>query len=277
MVGKEFREALISGRSVYGTLLTSVSPALFDLTKNLGLDFVFFCNEHIFYNPDILGWMCRAYSAVGINPVVRIPEPSPFLATQALDAGAKAILVPYAENIEDIYNMVGAVKYRPLKGEKLARILHGEEKPSAELAEYLKNQNKNNTLLLNIESPAGISNMEKFFSVQSPDGPGVDGIIIGPHDLSVSYEMPEKYAGEEFLRLTCEIIKKAKDCGVAAGGHTGFRGSLALQTEWAKAGANIILHSSDIFLFADKLQEELNLIREVKGEKTIKQETGDNV
>ena len=105
----------------------------------------------------------------------------------------------------------------------------------------------------------------------------MDGIIIGPHDLSVSYEMPEKYAGEEFLRLTCEIIKKARDCSVAAGGHTGFRGSLALQTEWAKAGANIILHSSDIFLFADKLQEELNLIREVKGEKTIKQETGDNV
>lgn len=277
MVGKEFREALSSGKSVYGTLLTSVSPRMFDLTKNLGLDFVFFCNEHIFYNPDILGWMCRAYSAVGINPVVRIPEPSPFLATQALDAGAKAILVPYAEDIEEIYNIVGAVKYRPLKGEKLNRILHGKEKPSAELAEYLKNQNKNNTLLLNIESPAGISNMEKFFSVQSPDGPGVDGIIIGPHDLSVSYEMPEKYAGEEFLRLTCEIIKKARDCGVAAGGHTGFRGSLALQTEWAKAGANIILHSSDIFLFADKLQEELNLIREVKGEKTIKQETGDNV
>jgi 2-keto-3-deoxy-L-rhamnonate aldolase RhmA len=277
MVGKEFREALSSGKSVYGTLLTSVSPRMFDLTKNLGLDFVFFCNEHIFYNPDILGWMCRAYSAVGINPVVRIPEPSPFLATQALDAGAKAILVPYSENIDDIYNMVGAVKFRPLKGEKLIRILYGDDKPSAELAEYLKNQNKNNTLLLNIESPAGISNMEKFFSVQSPEGPGVDGIIIGPHDFSVSYEIPEKYAGEEFLRLTCEIIKKAKDCGVAAGGHTGFRGSLALQTEWAKAGANIILHSSDIFLFADKLQEELNLIREVKGEKVIITGKGDNV
>jgi 4-hydroxy-2-oxoheptanedioate aldolase len=276
MVGIEFRKELLSGRSVYGTLLTSLSPAMFDLTKNLGLDFVFFCNEHIFYNPDILGWMCRAYSAVGINPVVRILEPSPFLATQALDAGAKAILVPYAENIEDIYNMVGAVKYRPLKGEKLNRILHGKEQPSAELAEYLKNQNKNNTLLLNIESQAGISNMKKFFSVQSVDGPGVDGIIIGPHDLSVSEEMPEKYADEEFISLTCEIIKKARASGIAAGGHTGFRGSLALQTEWAKAGANIILHSSDIFLFADKLQEEMNLIREVKGEKVITPGKGDN-
>jgi 2-keto-3-deoxy-L-rhamnonate aldolase RhmA len=41
--------------------------------------------------------MYRAYSAVGINPLVRILEPSPFLASQALDAGAKTILVPDAE------------------------------------------------------------------------------------------------------------------------------------------------------------------------------------
>jgi 2-keto-3-deoxy-L-rhamnonate aldolase RhmA len=277
MTGKNFKEALVSGKSVYGTLITSVSPRMFELVKNLELDFVFFCNEHIFYNPDMLGWMCRAYNTAGINPVVRILEPSASLATQALDAGARTILVPYAEKIEDIYNIVGAVKYRPLKGEKLNRILYGKEKPSEELAAYLKSRNGNNTLLLNIESPAGMKNMEQFFSVRSPDGPGVDGIIIGPHDLSVSYDMPEQYNNEVFLNLTCEIIKKARSHGIAAGGHTGFRGSLALQTAWAKAGANIILHSSDLFLFADKLRDEMNLIREVKGEKTIKRETGDYV
>lgn len=277
MVGKEFRDALRSGKSVYGTLITSTSPRMFDLTLNLGLDYVFFCNEHISYNPDTLGWMCRAYKAAGINPVVRILEPNPFLATQALDAGAGAILVPYVEKMEDVYDLVGAVKYRPLKGEKLKRILYGEEKPSAELEAYLKNQNKNYTLLLNIESPTGVNNMEQFFSVQSVDGPGVDGIVIGPHDLSASYEMPEKYRSKEFLGLSCEIIKKARACGVAAGGHNGSRGSLDIQMEWAKSGANIIMYSSDMFLFADKLQDEMNCIREVKGEKVNTERAGDNV
>lgn len=277
MVGKEFRDALRSGKSVYGTLITSTSPRMFDLTLSLGLDYVFFCNEHISYNPDTLGWMCRAYKAAGINPVVRILEPNPFLATQALDAGAGAILVPYVEKMEDVYDLVGAVKYRPLKGEKLKRILYGEEKPSAELEAYLKNQNKNYTLLLNIESPTGVNNMEQFFSVQSVDGPGVDGIVIGPHDLSTSYEMPEKYRSKEFLDLSCEIIKKARACGVAAGGHGGSRGSLDIQMEWAKSGANIIMHSSDMFLFADKLQDEMNCIREVKGEKVNTERAGDNV
>jgi 2-keto-3-deoxy-L-rhamnonate aldolase RhmA len=266
MVGKEFRDTLRSGKSVYGTLITSTSARTFDLILSLGLDCVFFCNEHTFYNPDILGWMCRAFKAAGINPIIRILEPDPFLATQALDSGAGSVLVPYVENIEDVYDLVGAVKYRPLKGKKLKKILYGEEKPSTELEAYLKNHNKNHSLLLNIESPTGVKNMEQFFSIQSVDGPGVDGIVIGPHDLSVSYEMPEKYKSREFLELSCNIIKKARTSGVAAGGHNGSGDSLAMQIEWAKAGANIILHSADKYLFADKMRDELKLLRGLKGE-----------
>jgi len=277
MTGQEFRDILRLGKTVYGTLITSTSPKMFDLTVSLGLDYVFLCTEHVSYNPETLSWMCRAYKAAGITPVVRILEPDPFLATQALDAGAGAVLVPYVENIEDVYELVGAVKYRPLKGNKLKKLLSGEEKPTKELEAYLKNQNKNHTLLLNIESQTGVDNMEQFFAVQSVDGPGVDGIVLGPHDLSTSFDMPEKYKSQEFLDLSCDIIRKARACGVAAGGHNGSRGSLDLQTEWAKAGANIILHSSDMFLFADKLQDDMNRLRQIKGEKMNTEQSGGNI
>jgi len=268
MVGQEFRDALRSGKNVFGTMLTSTSPKMFDVTLSLNLDYVFFCDEHVAYDPETLSWMCRAYKAAGITPIVRILEPNAYLATKALDAGAGAILVPYIEKVEDVYDLVGAVKYRPLKGEKLRRILSGKEKPTAELEAYLKNHNKSHTLLLNIESPAGVANMEEFFKIQSVDGPGVDGIVLGPHDLSTSYDMPEKYLSPEFLDLSCGIIKKARACGVAAGGHNGSRGTIDLQLAWAKAGANILMHTSDMFLFADKMQDDLNKLREAKGEKT---------
>jgi len=275
--GKNFRDALRSGKTVYGTLITSGSPKMFDATVTLGLDFVFLCNEHVFYNPDTLGWMCRAYKSAGVNPVVRILAPDPYLATQALDAGAGAVLVPYVENPEDVLNLIGAVKYRPLKGKKLQRILFGEEKPDAELEAYLKKHNQNNTLLINIESETGLENLEKFLSIPSLDGPGVDGVVIGPHDLSVSFGMPEKYQSKEFLDLSCGIIRKARKLGVAAGGHNGSRGSLALQMEWAKAGASIILHSADTFLFADKLHADMNRIREIKGEQITTQKSSDAI
>ena len=144
--GKEFRDALRSGKTVYGTLVTSSSPRMFDTIVSMKPDFVFLCTEHIFYNPDSLGWMCRAYKAAGINPVVRILKPDPFLAAQALDSGAGTILAPYVEDVEQALELVGAVKYRPLKGKKLRAILLGKEKPDAELDAYLKSQNKSNSL-----------------------------------------------------------------------------------------------------------------------------------
>ena len=111
--------------------------------------------------------------------------------------------------------------------------------------------------------------MEQFFSMKSPDGPGVDGIVIGPHDLSVSYELPEKYDSKEFIDLSCDIIRKAgnavwQPADIMVPGEV-----YQLQMEWAKAGANIIMHSSDVFLFADKYQEDMNQIRALKGEKEI--------
>jgi 2-keto-3-deoxy-L-rhamnonate aldolase RhmA len=277
MTGYQFREALRSGRTVYGTLVTSSSPRMFDTIVSLKPDFVFLCTEHIFYNPDTLGWMCRAYRAAGINPVVRILKPDPFLATQALDSGAATILAPYVEDAEQVMELVGAVKYRPLKGNKLRNILLGKERPGSDLETYLINHNKNNSLLLNIESPAGVMNMEKFCSIKTPDGPGVDGIVIGPHDLSVSYEMPEKYESREFIELCSNIIRKARKFGIAAGGHNGSRGSSQLQTEWVMAGANIIMNSSDVFLFADKYQDEINKIRSVNGEIEIENQKGESV
>lgn len=268
MIENEFRNALRSGKTVYGTLISSTSPKMFDVAKGLGLDYIFICNEHVLYNQNALGWMCRAYKAAGINPVVRILSPDPYLATQALDAGAGAILVPYVENVDDVYELVGAVKYRPLKGKKLKKLLYGDEKPTDEMRVYLQKHNQNNTLLINIESPTGVANLDEFFAIPSVDGPGVDGIVLGPHDLSVAYDMPEKYKSAEFLELSCGIIAKARAHGVAAGGHNGSRGNLGLQMAWAKAGANIILNSSDMFLFADKLQEEMSLLKLAKGEKT---------
>jgi 2-keto-3-deoxy-L-rhamnonate aldolase RhmA len=277
MTGIQFREALRKGNNVFGTLVTSSSPRMFDAIVSLEPDFVFLCTEHIFYNPDTLGWMCRAYKSAGINPVVRILKPDPYLATQALDSGACTVLAPYAEDIEQVLELVGAVKYRPLKGKKLKNILSGNEKPSADLEEYIRIHNEDHSLLLNIESPAGVMNMEQFFSIKTVDGQGVDGIVIGPHDLSVSYELPEKYERREFIDMSCDIIRKARNSGVAAGGHNGSQGSIHMQMEWVKAGANIIMHSSDIFLFADKYQDDVNIIRKLKGEIAISKKTGDNV
>ena len=52
--------------------------------------------------------------------------------------------------------------------------------------------------------------MEDMMSLNTIDGPGVDGFIIGPHDLSVSHDMPEQYAGRDFIALSNGIIRESQ-------------------------------------------------------------------
>jgi 4-hydroxy-2-oxoheptanedioate aldolase len=127
MNGIELGVALKSGQRANGTLITSPSPHLPDSLCNSGLDFVFIDTEHIPIGDHDLSWMCKAYSGMNLVPLVRIPEPDPYRACKVLDAGAGGIIAPYVESVEQVCALRGAVKLRPLKGERLAHALNGTQ------------------------------------------------------------------------------------------------------------------------------------------------------
>ena len=102
MTGKELKESLRSGKRVYGTLIVSTSPKWVDIIAQLNLDFVFIDTEHIAIDRHQLSWMCHGYMGKGLVPVVRIPSPDPYQACMALDGGAKGLVAPYIESVDEV-------------------------------------------------------------------------------------------------------------------------------------------------------------------------------
>ena len=203
--------------------------------------------------------MCTIYSAMGITPIVRIPSPDPYIACIALDGGASAILAPYVETTDQVRGLAGAVKYRPLKGKKLQRILDGKETMDAKLKNYVEDRCKDNLLFINIESRPAIENLPELLSV-----PGLDGVIIGPHDLSCNIGLPEEYTHPVFEETVSGIMKECNKRNLGIGIH--LSGEPGLQVKWAREGVNIILHSSDLSLFSKALNQELSFIKKELGE-----------
>ena len=130
-------EKLKNGERVYGSAFTSIAPSWALSLKKAALDFVFIDNEHISMNRADLARLCQLFKAYGITPVVRIPSPDAFLASQAIDAGAVGVIAPYLEHVSQIRDLVGAVKFKPLKGEKLQRLLSGEEQLNDSMKAYI--------------------------------------------------------------------------------------------------------------------------------------------
>lgn len=253
------KNKLKTGKRIYGCALISSSPMWARVVRSANLDFVFIDTEHIPLGRETLASMCTMYSATGIPPLVRIPSPDPYQASMALDGGTTAILAPYVETAKQVKDLVGAVKYRPLKGEKLKRILDGKETLDEKLENYINKRCQNNLLFINIESQPALDNLPEILSV-----PGLDGVLIGPHDLSCSIGLPEEYTNPDFEAVVSDIINECRQRDLAIGIH--LSEEPGQQVLWARKGVNIILHSSDIALFGKVLNQEISMIRTELGD-----------
>ena len=255
MTGREIIQALHEGRRVFSSAAVAISHLWPGLFKQAGIDFVFVDTEHTPLDRETLSWICQTYQALGLPPVVRIPCNDPFEAAKVLDAGAGGVIGPYLETADQARELAGAVKLRPLKGKKLREALRDQNTLEPELRDYLERRNGGLILIAQIESVTAIENLQEICSV-----PGVDAVLIGPHDLSCSLGIPEQYDHPRFDEAVRTIFRIAREHRVGAGIH--FWLNMEQEVAWAKAGANLVMHSSDLFAFSRTLKRDIEHLRE---------------
>ncbi len=254
MTGSEIIQRLHDGRRVFSLATVNPSPLWPNLVKAIGIDFVFVDTEHTPIDRHTLSWICQTYQAMGIPPVVRLPNNDPYEACKALDGGAGGIIGPYVETPEQVRGLVGAVKWRPLKGKRLDDALRDPATLEPELRDYLTKRNQDKILIVNIESVPAIENLHAICSV-----PGLDAVLIGPHDLSCSLGIPEQYSHPRFDEAVRTIFRIAREHGVGAGVH--FWLGLDQEITWAKAGGNLVMHASDVAAFSRTMKSEVEQLR----------------
>lgn len=257
MTSVDLLHALHSGAPVFGTLIVSPSPRWPDAVKGCGLDFVFIDTEHIALDRAELSWMCQAYAALGLPPLVRIPSPDPYAATMVLDGGAAGVIAPYVETVEQVQALRGAVKLRPIKGQKLQQMLQGVS-AEPDLEKYMAEGAAKRLLIINIESVPAMEALDDILAV-----PGIDAVLIGPHDLSCNLGVPEQWDHPKFLEACETIFRKARAAGVGAGIH--FWGEVDQHARFLKLGANMLIQSGDISLFQKHLRLELDAVKKAAG------------
>lgn len=260
MQGDLFRQKLKSGERVYITHVVSPgNPIGAAITTGLNIDGVFICTEHMPLGRAEVSMMCQFYALHGISPMVRIPYPCPRLAAMALDGGAQGIVVPYIEKVEDVKALVGAVHYRPIKGEILDGFLNGTSKPNAKLQAFWKRFNRHHYLIIGIESVPAIRRLEELISIE-----GVDGVFLGPHDITCSMGIPEEYGHPDFIRTVCDIITRCRKRGVGVG----IQVDLAAESSkpFLDAGMNFMFHIADVIKMREAMNKELAVLRTTYGD-----------
>jgi 2-keto-3-deoxy-L-rhamnonate aldolase RhmA len=195
-----FRENLRQGKPLIGTLLTMGLPCVSEMVSHCGFDWLWIDMEHSPLNLDQVQQMIQAKSDK-VAALVRIPANQEAWFKRVLDLGADGVIVPQIKTPEEAEQAVAAAKYPP-QGSRSVGIgrcsLFGMN-----FAKHIGEANEQSLVFLQIEHVEGVRNIYSILKVK-----GVDGIIIGPYDLSGSFGKPGKTQDADVLEAI-EKVQKA--------------------------------------------------------------------
>ncbi len=175
-----FKAAIGGGQAQIGFWQTLASPISAEICAGAGFDWLLLDGEHAPNDvPTILAQL-QAVAAYPVEPVVRLPVGDTVLIKQYLDLGARSLLIPLVESVEQASELARATRYPPDGvrgiGAAIARASRWNRR-----AGYLDEAAEEICLLVQVETKRGLDALEEIAGVD-----GVHGVFIGPADLAAS-------------------------------------------------------------------------------------------
>ncbi|MDH4564755.1 4-hydroxy-2-oxoheptanedioate aldolase [Pseudomonas sp. BN411] len=206
-----FKQRLQSGQPQIGLWLGLADAYCAELAANAGFDWLLLDGEHAPNDLRTLLAQLQAIAPYPSQPIIRPPIGDAVLIKQLLDIGAQTLLVPMVESAEQAAELVRAMRYPPFGirgvGSALARASRWNSIPG-----YLDQADEQMCLLVQIENLEGLANLDVIAAVE-----GVDGVFIGPADLSAAMGHRGNPGHPEVQAAIEDAIARIRAAGKAAG------------------------------------------------------------
>jgi 2-keto-3-deoxy-L-rhamnonate aldolase RhmA len=236
-----FPERLRAGPPVVSTFSMIDSPAIVELLASAGFDAVVFDMEHGPLGPESLNGLIPAARAAGITPLVRVRANEASLIGAALDVGAAGVVVPQVESAGEAAAAVAAARFGPAGSRGVNPYVRAAGYHAG--AEWFARANAESAVLVMVEGRAGIAALPEILAT-----PGVDGIFIGPFDLSQALGVPGQVEHPDVIARVTAIAAEAAARHVAV---AVFAPTPALACRWLALGARMVALGFDTALALD--------------------------
>ncbi len=206
----KFKHALKANQPQIGIWSSLSSHIVAEILSHSGFDWVLLDTEHSPNELPMVQQQLHAMQAGAANPVVRVPWNDMVMIKRYLDIGAQSLLLPYVQTVEEAQNAVTYTRYPPegLRGvagggraQGYSRIPNYHQRAAGELC-----------LLVQVETRKSIANLDAIAAVD-----GVDGVFIGPNDLSADMGYLGNWQHPEVWKVMEDAAKRIRKAGKAPG------------------------------------------------------------
>lgn len=247
------KEKLSNKTVSIGSWVTIPSIEVVEIMGNAGFEWLVIDFEHTLISHSELKFLISSIQAQGIEALVRVSSNEEVIIKKVLDAGANGIIVPMVKSAIEAEK---AVQYSQLPPHGKRGVgLNRAQNYGLSFSEYKSWSRNNLTLILQIEHIEGVNNISEIIKTE-----GVDGVIVGPYDLSASLGHPGDFEHKSVLEALIKVEKIVQENKKSLGFHV-ISSDHTKTLEKIKAGYNFLAFSIDFLFLGDKIRKEINLLK----------------
>jgi 4-hydroxy-2-oxoheptanedioate aldolase len=205
--------------TVIGTFFELGSCQTVEALASTGIDYIIIDCEHGPFDTESTLEYVRTAELSSLTPFVRVKDITRPSILKNLDLGAKGLIIPNVESIEQVKEIVEWGKYFPTgkRGVFLGRTSgFGNDSIAEDIDNYFNISNSETMIIPQCETMGCLENIEDIVSLE-----GVDGIFIGPYDLSTALGAPADFTSKNFTDALERILKACKKTGKPCFIYTG--------------------------------------------------------
>lgn len=237
-----------------GSWITIPHQSVIEILASAGFEWLVLDLEHAAIDNESILNLFGHIQGNGMQALARVSKNEEVIIKKVLDAGADGIIVPMIKNAEEARQAVDYVKYPPFGKRGVG--LNRAQKYGTSFKDYQKWLNTEVVIIAQIEHIDAVNNLEEILTVE-----GIDGIIIGPYDLSASMGYPGEYERQDVKDALAKVESIAKKLNKPAGFHVIESNSENTITK-IKDGFTFMAFSIDFFFLGDKARSEMIKLRE---------------
>jgi len=240
----------------FGAWTSLGHPSITEIFTRSGVDFVGIDLEHSTISQEQTQRIIATAHAGGAVCLPRVASHNGEQIQRVLDSGAGGILVPNVSSVEEIRRLVEWVKYPPM-GKRSFGVARAQGY-GFDFDQYTQNWNERSILLIQIES---IQSVEIAPELLAHDA--VDGVMIGPYDISGSLGVPGQLQHPRLTQACSRVILAARQLGKACGTQIVEPTPESVSAAFSE-GYTFVVLASDIFVlwkWSERMQQTIEQVR----------------
>jgi 2-keto-3-deoxy-L-rhamnonate aldolase RhmA len=245
MKANSVKQALKEGRLQLGCGFWQLrSPEIARILTAAGFDWAFIDTEHGGFDLESVQDICRVANLAGLCPIVRVGDLKYTLVARALDCGAQGIIFPRVESVELLERAISWAKFPPMGVRGFGLTNQQANYEAVTMPQIMEHMNANTLVVMQIETKRAVEMREDLLAV-----PGIDAVMIGPADLSISLGVPGEFQHPLMVEAMTAVRDTCLRRGIAAGTQTR---TTELAKFWKERGMTFLGCSNETTMLLDR-------------------------